>query len=115
MNRSIQGLCIILGSAVVTAVVLAAAVAWGPHQCLLVFPKIIGCAIGSYEALAGGMIAAATALFAGWLAWSGVSVKLEDIATVEPRFSPPARFAMNAFLKDQQSVLSRLRHHRLVG
>ena len=38
-----------------------------------------------------------------------LSVKPEDIATVEPRFSPPARFAMSAFLKDQQSVLSRLR------
>ena len=38
-----------------------------------------------------------------------LSVKLEDIATVEPRFSPPARFAINAFLKDRQSVLSRLR------
>ena len=38
-----------------------------------------------------------------------LSVKLEDIATVEPAFSPPARFAMNAFLSNQQTVLSRLR------
>jgi 8-oxo-dGTP diphosphatase len=38
-----------------------------------------------------------------------LSIRLEDIATVEPRFSPPARFAMSVFLNDQQSVLSRLR------
>jgi 8-oxo-dGTP diphosphatase len=33
----------------------------------------------------------------------------EDFAAMESRFSPPARFAMNAFLSDQQSVLGRLR------
>lgn len=43
---------------------------------------IIGCAIGSYETLAGGMLAAGTALFAGWLAWSAVQIQ---IATEEKR------------------------------
>ena len=37
-----------------------------------------------------------------------LTVKPEDVATVYPRFSPSARFAVNAFLNDQQSVLRRL-------
>jgi len=37
-----------------------------------------------------------------------LTISLEDFATVESRFSPSARFAVNAFLNDQQSVLSRL-------
>lgn len=36
------------------------------------FPKWLGCAMASHENLAGGLIAAAGALFAGWLAWSAV-------------------------------------------
>jgi hypothetical protein len=76
MKRSIQGLCIGLGSVVATVVVIAAAVAWGPHHCDLVFSKIIECAIGNYESLSGGMVAATAAIFAGWLAWSGVQVQI---------------------------------------
>jgi hypothetical protein len=76
MTRSVQGLCIVLGSIVATVAVLAAAVAWGPHHCAAVFPKIIGCAFGNYESLSGGMVAAGAALFAGWLAWSGVQVQI---------------------------------------
>src|SRR5258706_14733197 len=59
-----------------TAAVLAGAVAWGPHHCKLAFPMVIGCAMGSYESLAGGMFAATAALFAGWLAWSAVQVQI---------------------------------------
>ena len=36
-------------------------------------------------------------------------IKPGDIASEESRFSPSARFAVNVFLNDQQSVLSRLR------
>ena len=36
-------------------------------------------------------------------------VKPEDLATIDARFSPSARFAVNAFFNDQESVLSRLR------
>jgi len=78
LTRRTQGLVIALGSAVATIAVLAAALAWGPHHCEFAFPTIIGCAIGQYETLAGGMIAAATALFAGWLAWSGVQSQIES-------------------------------------
>jgi uncharacterized protein YutE (UPF0331/DUF86 family) len=37
---------------------------------------IIGCAIGNYESLIAGMVAGGAALFAGWLAWSGVQVQI---------------------------------------
>jgi hypothetical protein len=43
---------------------------------------VIGCAMGTYESLAGGMLAAGTALFAGSLAWSAVQIQ---IATEEKR------------------------------
>ena len=66
-----------LGWLAATVVVLAAAVAWGPHHCKAAFPMVIGCAIGSYEALTGGMIAAGAALVAGWLAWSAVQRQIE--------------------------------------
>jgi len=76
MERWKQGLSIILGSTAATVLVLAGALAWGPHQCKLAFPMVVGCAMGNYENLAGGMFAASAALFAGWLAWSGVQVQV---------------------------------------
>ena len=38
-----------------------------------------------------------------------LSVKPDDLATIDAKFSPSARFAVNAFLNDQESMLSRLR------
>jgi hypothetical protein len=81
-RRCVQGASIILGSLFAIILVLAAALAWGPHQCKPAFPMVIGCAMGTYESLAGGMLAAGTALFAGWLAWSAVQIQ---IATEEKR------------------------------
>jgi hypothetical protein len=77
MKRWIQGLCIALGSVIVTVAVLAAALAWGPHYCKPAFPMVIGCALGSYESLAAGIIASAAALIAGWLAWSAIQAQIE--------------------------------------
>ena len=71
-----MGTCIIVGSILVSALFLASAVAWGPHHCVLQFPKVIGCALGSYESLSGGLFAAGAAIFAGWLAWSAVQVQI---------------------------------------
>lgn len=50
---------------------LAAAELWGPAQkkCAHQFPKIIGCVLGTYENLAGGLIGAGGALLAAWIAW----------------------------------------------
>jgi hypothetical protein len=76
MNRYVQGLIIVLGSTAVTVAVLGGALTWGPHHCKPAFPMVIGCAMGSYESLAGGLFAASAALFAGWLAWSAVQVQI---------------------------------------
>ncbi|MGJ5092319.1 hypothetical protein ACQR18_09595 [Bradyrhizobium oligotrophicum] len=76
MTRFQQGLMIVVGSAAATTAALSSALAWGPHHCKLAFPMIVGCALGSYENLAGGMFAASTALFAGWLAWSAVQSQI---------------------------------------
>ena len=40
------------------------------------WPLYVGCIIAAHEGLAGGLIGAAGALFAGWLAWSGVQVQI---------------------------------------
>jgi hypothetical protein len=95
MNRWMQGLCIILGSVIVTIAVLAGALAWGPHSCKPAFPMIIGCALGSYESLAAGMIASSAALIAGWLAWSGVQVQVE----AEEKRASADRIEVEAVLK----------------
>jgi hypothetical protein len=76
MNRWMQGLCIIIVSVAVTVFALAAALAWGPHHCKLAFPMVIGCAMGSYEALTGGLFAAGAGVFAGWIAWSAVQLQI---------------------------------------
>ena len=71
MGRAQQTL--LFGLAILAGIVslMAAAIAWGPkHTCIAQFPKIIGCALATYEGLAGGLVAAGGALFAGWLAWS---------------------------------------------
>jgi hypothetical protein len=109
MTRLAQGVCIILGSIVATVAVLAAAVAWGPHHCELVFPKIIGCAMGNYEGLAGGMIAAAAALLAGWLAWSGVQVQIaaeERRAAAEERRAAADRVEVERVLQGDLNIFA---------
>jgi hypothetical protein len=104
MERWKQGSIIILGSIAATVLVLAGALAWGPHHCKLAFPMVIGCAMGNYENLAGGMFAASAALFAGWLAWSGVQVQVSaeerranaDTVEVEKVLSSDIDFAAEA-------------------
>jgi hypothetical protein len=96
MTRGAQGFCLILASIIATIVVLAAALAWGPHHCKPAFPMVVGCAIGNYETLAGGMIAASAALVAGWLAWSGVQAQIE----AEEKRATAGRIEVEAVLKD---------------
>jgi hypothetical protein len=71
MPRHIQTL--IIGIAIIFAIAALLAVTnlWGEgHQCAWEFPKAVGCILGAREGLAGGLIGAGGALFAGWLAWS---------------------------------------------
>src|ERR1700742_3958354 len=76
MQLWLQGTCIVGGSVLVSVLILATAVTWGPHHCAVQFPKIIGCALGSYEDLSGGLLAASAAVFGGWLAWSAVQLQI---------------------------------------
>ena len=78
--------------------IISMATAWGPHDpCSLQFPKIIGCALGTYESLSGGLLAAGGALFAGWLAWSAVKeqVRLERQKMLEAKVDQLQRRAEN--------------------
>jgi len=102
MKRWTQGLCIVLGSIIVTVAVLAAALAWGPHYCKPAFPMVIGCALGSYESLAAGMIASAAALIAGWLAWSAVQVQVE----AEEKRAVADRVEVEAVLKEDVDMFA---------
>ncbi len=76
MSRLTKGTLLAAGLSIILGLTLASAVAWGPHSCGLVIIKVIGCAIGSYESLSGGLLAADAAIFAGWLAWSAVQVTI---------------------------------------
>src|SRR5436190_211994 len=76
MKRSAQAILILVCMLVITTAILAMAVTWGPHHCELKFPKIIGCALGRYEGLSGGLIAGAAAVFAGWIAWISVQTQI---------------------------------------
>jgi len=49
-------------------------------RCALQLPRWFGCALANHEGLAGGLIGAGGALFAGWLAWNGA---LRQIAAAE--------------------------------
>ncbi len=102
MKRWTQGLCIVLGSIIVTVAVLAAALAWGPHYCKPAFPMVIGCALGSYESLAAGMIASAAALIAGWVAWSAVQVQVE----AEEKRAVADRVEVEAVLKEDVDMFA---------
>ena len=69
---------------------LAAADAGGSSHCAAQFPKWLGCILAAREGLAGGLIAAGGAIFAGWLAWTGVRDQVQaerDLATARERES----------------------------
>jgi hypothetical protein len=107
MTRKVEGVAV-AGIAVVTiAGILACAVAWGPkHECVAQFPKIIGCALGTYEGLAGGLIAAGGAAFAGWLAWSAAR---DQIVLAKRQAADTALAIAKARLENEEFELSRLR------
>jgi hypothetical protein len=42
------------------------------------FPKWLGCAMSAHEGLAGGLVGAAGALFAGWLAFASVQRQIDE-------------------------------------
>jgi hypothetical protein len=102
MTRWMQGLSIVSGSIAATCLVLGGALAWGPHHCKTDFPMVIGCAMGSYESLAGGLFAASAALFAGWLAWSAVQVQI----SAEEKRAAADRVEIESVLQDDLDYMA---------
>jgi hypothetical protein len=52
---------------------------WGSgSSCGWQFPKWFGCVLHDHESLAAGLIGAAGALFAAWIAWTAVQLQLEE-------------------------------------
>src|SRR5689334_12627424 len=79
MTRKVEGILIAIAILIAVTGIMAMATAWGPHEtCPRQFPKIVGCALGSYENLSGGLIAAGGALFAGWIAWTAVRLQISS-------------------------------------
>jgi hypothetical protein len=88
MPRSIQGALLCAG--ILTAIIglLTAADAGSAPHCAPVFPKWFGCILATHEGLAGGLIGSGGAIFAGWLAWTGVRDQVQaerDLSTARER------------------------------
>jgi hypothetical protein len=87
MKFALQGIVVLIGIIAIAAMILSAAVAWGPHPDCAArqFPKIVGCAFGSYEGLAGGLIGAGGGLMAAWIAWLAIQRQISASAETEER------------------------------
>jgi hypothetical protein len=67
-----QFFVLLFGLPLFTFLVLALA-QWGSgSSCHWQFPKWFGCVLGDHDSLAAGLIGAAGALFAAWIAWTAV-------------------------------------------
>jgi hypothetical protein len=73
---------------------LACASSLGTSQ----WPKFLGCAMAHNEGLAGGLIAAAAALIAGWVAYWSVQLQLHDAAARRVQAQAEAKEAAIASL-----------------
>jgi hypothetical protein len=106
MNRResatlIQGvaLAIVLASAVVGLLAFAEANSpAGDDHCFRLiaksqFPKWVGCAMATREGLAAGLIGAAGALFAGWLAFASIQRQIDETRNARQRAAQRAKIA----------------------
>jgi hypothetical protein len=97
-RRALTGFILFFLLTATVIVLLAFAHAWSPRievrgpQCFpdfvhSKFPMWLGCVIVAHEALAGGLIAAAGALFGAWLAFSGlkeqIAAEQQNIRTLQ--------------------------------
>jgi len=69
----LAGLC----SAVFIYLLLALAEAGGPAACRWAFPRWFGCVLYVHESLAAGLVAAAGALIAAWIAWTALQQQIK--------------------------------------
>ena len=84
-------LLVALCAAVFIYLVLALAEAGGLAACHWAFPRWFGCVLYVHESLAAGLIAAAGALTAAWIAWSAVQQQINaerQRTTAERRDGP---------------------------
>src|SRR5439155_26582682 len=105
VNRKLQGTIV---AAVILAGVgtfLALADGGANSHCSLQFPKWIGCVLAAREGLAGGLIGAGGALFAGWLAWSAVR---EQIRSEHELSKAHERDTLIAILAEMQPLVDAL-------
>jgi hypothetical protein len=106
MGRTRTCILVVACILVATTAALAMAVAWDPkHQCVAQFPKIIGCALASYESLSGGLVAAGGALFAGWLLWTATR---EQIDLAQQAAKQSERLRLQLELRNAENELSKL-------
>jgi hypothetical protein len=90
MSRRVQGTLLCAGICTAIIGILAAADAGAPSHCASQFPKWFGCILDTHEGLAGGLIGAGGAIFAGWLAWTGVRDQVQaerDLSSAKERGS----------------------------
>jgi hypothetical protein len=66
-----------LCSAVFIYLLLALAEAGGPAACRWAFPRWFGCVLYVHESLAAGLVAAAGALVAAWIAWTALQQQIK--------------------------------------
>jgi hypothetical protein len=99
------GISVFIGLALIVILILALAHAWAPEaapdlprRCFETFetaqwPKWIGCAMAARESLAAGLIGAAGALFAAWLAYSAVQQQFAHQEAERARLQAEAKEA----------------------
>src|SRR5262249_15477920 len=74
----LRGLALLFGVLLFTFLVLALAQGGSGSSCGWQFPKWFGCVLHKHDNLAAGLIGAAGALFAAWIAWTAVQRQLSE-------------------------------------
>jgi hypothetical protein len=86
--KATQGVLLFTAIAVAIMALLVAADAGDAGRCMFYGFNWLGCILAVHEGLSGGLIGAGGALFAGWLAWTGVRDQVQserDLATAKAR------------------------------
>jgi len=75
-NQKKQLGALVFGLALCVYLILALAEVGGGSSCHWAFPKWFGCVLTAHEGFAGGLIGAAGALVAAWIAWTAVQTQI---------------------------------------
>jgi hypothetical protein len=77
-NRKAQFVVVVFGLSLFIFLALALAQTGSGSSCHWAFPKWFGCVMAIHETLAGGLIGAAGALLAAWIAWTAVQEQINS-------------------------------------